>query len=71
LLRSWVQTSTFASGVSGSPALIQSNFGGQGNNFEVVVRVGDRLQHWYRNHDDPTFPWVPTKTFASGVAIFP
>jgi hypothetical protein len=50
--------------------LIQSNYGTQGN-FEVIVRVGNALQHWYRDNDNPNLPWVQTSTFASGVAIFP
>jgi hypothetical protein len=41
--------------------LIQSNFGIKGN-FEVVVRVLGGLQHWYRNNDDPTLPWIYRST---------
>src|SRR5262249_47015683 len=47
----------FATGVTGSPALIQGLFGGRGN-FEVVVPlVTGGLAHFWRNNDDPALPW--------------
>jgi hypothetical protein len=46
-----------ASGVSGTPVLIQSRFGSQGN-FELVVPLASGgMAHFWRNNDDPTFPW--------------
>jgi hypothetical protein len=30
--------------------ILQSNFGNKGN-FEVLIRLGDKLQHWWRNND--------------------
>jgi hypothetical protein len=44
------QGNSIVTGVMGSPALIQSNFGRQGN-FEVLVNVNGGLQHWWRNND--------------------
>jgi hypothetical protein len=46
--------------------LIQSNFAGRKGNFEAVVsnvRRGE-LEHWYRDNDNPTLPWVQGPTFA-------
>jgi hypothetical protein len=62
----WVPRRSFASGVTNpdQPALIQSNLGPRRNNFEVVVHVGDSLQHWYRNNDQPDEPWFLGDTFA-------
>ena len=63
----WNYIGTFASDVRGAPALIQSNYGTQGN-FEVVMRVeGGRLQHWSHNNDDPNRPWNYGATFGSDV----
>ncbi|KAH8885647.1 hypothetical protein GQ53DRAFT_845317 [Thozetella sp. PMI_491] len=42
---------------TGSPALIQGNFYKQGN-FELVVPCAERgLVHYYRENDDPDYPW--------------
>src|SRR5262249_33214072 len=35
---------------------IQSNFGRQGN-FELVVPLGKRLAHYFRDNDAPGLPW--------------
>jgi hypothetical protein len=43
-------------GISGPPAMIQSTFGNQGN-FELVVPLGKRLAHFFRDNDAPGFPW--------------
>jgi hypothetical protein len=44
-------------GASGNPVLIQSRFGTKGN-FELVVpRAGGGLDLYWRNNDDPAFPW--------------
>jgi hypothetical protein len=53
----WVPGQTFVSGVNEGPTLIQSNLGPRGNNFEVVVPIGNSLQYWFRNNGDPSF-WV-------------
>jgi hypothetical protein len=48
-------------------SLIQSRFGFRGN-FEVVAPlVGEGLIHWWRNNDDPNFPWASTTDFSSDV----
>ncbi len=53
----WYGPSGVASGVSGNPVLIQSRFGSQGN-FELVVPLtSGGLAHFWRNNDDPGFPW--------------
>lgn len=71
----WYQREIFASGISpaaGSiPALIQSNFGTQGD-FELVFRdVGSRLQHWSRNNDAPNSIWSYRATFAENAEYRP
>jgi hypothetical protein len=49
---------------------IQSRFGSQGN-FEVVVpsRAVGGLVHFWRNNDDPSFPWSGPTYFAGGLTI--
>jgi hypothetical protein len=49
---------------------IQSRFGSQGN-FEVVVpsRAVGGLVHFWRNNDDPSFPWSGPTYFAGGLAF--
>ena len=37
-------------------ALIQGNYG-QAGNYEMMVPMGDHLAHFWRNNDDPAFPW--------------
>jgi len=43
-------------GLTGNPAFIQSSFGRQGN-FELVVPLGGRLAHYFRDNDVTGFPW--------------
>jgi hypothetical protein len=52
-------------GVQGLGAsLIQSRFGTQGN-FELVVNsASGGLAHYWRNNDDPSFPWSGPTAFA-------
>jgi hypothetical protein len=55
------------SGVSGNPALIQSRFGRQGN-FEMVVPLASGgLAHYWRNNDNPAFPWSGPTPFGQGL----
>jgi hypothetical protein len=51
----------------GSPVLIQSRFGTQGN-FELVTAHGGGLAHFWRNNDDPPVdPWsLPTRFGGEG-----
>lgn len=44
-------------GVTGNPALIQSDYGRRGN-FELLVAVGTQLRHYYRDNDQPDEPWL-------------
>ena len=68
-------------GITGTPAFIQSAFGKQGN-FEMLVPVGERLVHYWRDNDTPGYPWhqgsdvIPaptvtshTKNAVNGVAL--
>jgi hypothetical protein len=70
-LKQWRPTQPFASDVSPfarGVALIQSNLGTEGD-FEVVFLEGDsRLQHWYRDNDDPGKRWKLRQTFTSGIS---
>ena len=45
------------SGVTGHPALIQSTWGQKRSNFELLVPHGEKLVHYWRDNDDPAFPW--------------
>lgn len=49
-------------GVTGVPGFVQGDYGAPGN-FEVVVSVGDRLQHLWRSGS-----WHLGPTFGSGIA---
>lgn len=52
--------------VKGTPALIESRFGAQGN-FELVVPLaGGKLAHFWRNNDASTLPWIGPTVFGSG-----
>ncbi len=53
--------------VTGTPSLIQSSWG----NFEVVVRINDQLQHWFRDNKDPNRSWHMTAQFGSNFASAP
>src|SRR5207249_288419 len=43
-------------GVTGTPSLIQGTYGSKGN-FEMLVPQGDELVHYWRDNDDPPYPW--------------
>jgi hypothetical protein len=43
-------------GVNGPPTIIQSSFGNAGN-LEVLVPLGGRVAHLWRDNDAPGFPW--------------
>jgi hypothetical protein len=49
------------------PSLIQSHFGRKGSFELVCVLNNGQMQHWWRNNDDPTFPWITSVTFGSDV----
>ncbi len=49
--------SVYGARAAGNPVLIQSRFGAKGN-FELVVpSAGGGLAFYFRNNDDPSFPW--------------
>jgi hypothetical protein len=66
----WNKTACFGEGADSAPALIQSSFGNPGN-FEVVVKEGDRLCHYYRNNGVPGHPWSKTQCFGGPVDSTP
>jgi hypothetical protein len=37
--------------------LIQGGNGPQRNNYEMFVKVGMNIEHWYRENSDVTYPW--------------
>jgi hypothetical protein len=60
-------------GVTGNRALIQSRFGTQGN-FELLVPIGGRLVHFFRDNDAQDLPWhrgaeLPNSANAVGAAL--
>jgi hypothetical protein len=62
-------------GVSGPPAIIQGSFGNQGN-FEVLVPLGRRVAHLWRDNDAPGRPWhrnpdVANFSATGGGPLFP
>ena len=66
----WHKGALFGDNVGSAPAMIQSSFGNMGN-FELVVREGDRLRHYWRNNDAPGFPWHKAELFGDNVSSAP
>lgn len=66
----WHRGVLFGKGVSSAPALIQSNYGYVGN-FEVVVREGSRLRHYWRDNDHPDKPWHQGNLFGKNATLDP
>ena len=65
----WNGPFSVTGGVSGSLGLIQSHFGTKGN-FEVVVpALGGGLAHYWRNNDDPSFPWTGPTAFGAKLGV--
>lgn len=65
----WHGPQTFYTGVIGNPSLAQATPGTYGTtfgNFELVVplRTGG-IGHFFRNNDDPSFPWSGPVVFAA------
>ncbi|MCA1675459.1 MAG: hypothetical protein LC799_25830, partial [Actinobacteria bacterium] len=61
----WSVPTFFATGVAGSPSLVQSP-GPVNRNFEVVAPlVGGGIGHWYRDNNDPALPWSGPQVFAT------
>jgi hypothetical protein len=66
----WTAGPLFGANVDSAPALIQSNFGTKGN-FEVAVREGTQLRHYWRNNDAAGTPWTAGPLFGSNVDSAP
>ena len=62
----WNKGALFGDGVDSTPAMIQGNFGQKGN-FELVVREGERIRHYWRNNDASGLPWNKGALFGDGV----
>ena len=61
----WSVPIHFATGVAGSPSLVQSP-GPVNRNFEVVAPlVGGGIGHWYRDNNNPALPWSGPHVFAT------
>jgi hypothetical protein len=74
----WEKTDCFGHNVTSAPALIQSDFdvGANGGNFEVVVRQGNQLCHWWGEHDEQSseprkIDWKQSECFANNVTSAP
>ncbi len=66
----WYKSVEFGDNVNSEPVLIQSNFGTKGN-FELVVREGNQLRHYWRNNDVNGFPWNKGPLFGDNVGSAP
>jgi len=65
----WYGPVYFASGVAGTPSLIQSDYFTNGN-FEVVTPLaGGGIAHYWRNNDDPLLPWYAGPVFGTSAGI--
>ena len=66
----WYEGPLFGDNVNSAPALIQGNFGDRGN-FELVVREGNKLRHYWRNNDASGYPWHKGVLFGDSVNSAP
>jgi hypothetical protein len=65
----WNGPSQIASRAAGTPALIQSKFGRQGN-FELVYPLATGgLGFMWRNNDAPGMPWSAPATFGTDIGV--
>jgi hypothetical protein len=67
----WHEGVIFGGGVTGSPVMIQGQFGmadeaGTGN-FELCVAVGGRVEHWWRNNGGRG-EWIRSAIFGHDIA---
>ncbi len=68
----WVGDELVGAGVASPACMIQGQFGANtdadNGNFEVCVAMPDgTAQHWWRNNQDPSFPWAMSASFGSGI----
>ena len=64
----WVRGQTFGTGVTSGPSFIQSSLKAPGaihGNFEVVVREGNSLVHYWHDNRNPANPWARGATIAT------
>lgn len=66
----WLTGILFGSGVCSAPAMVQSNFGYRGN-FEVVVREGNQLRHYWRDNDSQNLTWHGGSLIGDNVSSSP
>ncbi len=68
----WQPGGKVASNITGPGCIIQSNFGSTAHgNFEVVVPVNSRLQHYFHDNSEPTLPWTPAQIITNpGMYVF-
>jgi len=69
----WKRGQIIATGVTSSGTIIQSDFKGGGHgNFEVLVREGNTLWHYFHQNDNVNNPWkkgLAVSTAAGGPAV--
>jgi hypothetical protein len=66
----WKAGGVVAPEVSGPPGFVQGPFGSDKHkNFEVVVPVGDRVDHWWRDNSDGNLRWLRGGSVTGGAGI--
>jgi probable HAF family extracellular repeat protein len=68
----WQGPSPITTGVTGVPSFVQArpgSFGTKGNYQLVVPLQTGGVAHFYRDNDDPNFPWVQTATFGADLGL--
>ncbi|HJX00794.1 MAG TPA: DUF4185 domain-containing protein, partial [Terriglobales bacterium] len=67
----WQRAQRIAANIASSGSIIQSDFGGEHKNFEVVVPLVEgsqiNLWHFWRDNGDPSTPWQRAQRIATGV----
>jgi hypothetical protein len=66
----WVRESSFGAGITGSPCLIEGQFGAVDEltpgNYELCVAAGGHAEHWWRPNAAGS-PWTRTASFGHDV----
>jgi hypothetical protein len=60
----WQRGQTISVAATGPGCIIQSDFGGEHKNFEVVVLEGNQLVHYWHNNSDVNLPWQRGQTIS-------
>lgn len=66
----WYRTGVIGNNADSQAALTQSTYGVRGN-FEVIVREGSKLRHYWRDNDGSGYPWHQGALFGDNVASAP